>query len=79
MTQEKTPEQYQAEVNRLQRVINKLASSKSDDAILIAELKSIVDELAEENEQLQTENTSLKQAITASAKDGETNEATINQ
>lgn len=77
--QEKTAEQYQAEVNRLQRVINKLASSKTDDAILIAELKSIVDELAEENEQLQTENTSLKQAITASAKDGETNEATINQ
>lgn len=77
--QEKTAEQYQAEVNRLQRVINKLALSKSDDAILIAELKSIVDELAEENEQLQTENTSLKQVITANAKDGETNEATINQ
>ena len=77
--QEKTAEQYQAEVNRLQRVINKLASSKTDDAILIAELKAIADELAEENEQLQTENTSLKQIITASVKDGETNETATNQ
>lgn len=79
MSQEKTAEQYQAEVNRLQRVINKLASSKTDDAILIAELKAIADELAEENEQLQTENTSLKQVITASVKDGETNETATNQ
>lgn len=77
--QEKTAEQYQAEVNRLQRVINKLASSKGDDAIFIAELKSIVEERDYEIEQLKSENVSLKQAITASAKDGETNETTVNQ
>lgn len=77
--QEKTAEQYQAEVNRLQRVINKLASSKGDDAVIIAELKSIVEERDYEIEQLKSENVSLKQAITASAKDGETNETTVNQ
>ncbi|MFD2869824.1 hypothetical protein ACFSY7_15130 [Kurthia populi] len=77
--QEKTAEQYQSEINRLQRVIGKLASSKGDDAIFIAELKSIVEERDYEIEQLKSENASLKQAITASVKDGETNEATINQ
>lgn len=74
MSQEKTAEQYQSEVNRLQRVISKLASSKGDDAIFIAELKAIVEERDYEIEQLKSENASLKQAITASAKDGETNE-----
>ena len=75
---EKTTEQYEATIMRLNRVIKNMASSKADDAILIAELQAIVGEDQEIIEHLEKENKSLKQAITHAAKEGddEVNEVT---
>ena len=75
---EKTPEQYEATITRLNRVIKNMASSTADDAILIAELQAIISEDQEILQHLQTENQSLKQAITQAAKEGddEVNEVT---
>lgn len=77
---EKTTEQYEATITRLNSVINNMASSKADDAILIAELQAIVNEDQEIIQHLQKENQSLKQAITHAAKEGvdEENEVTAN-
>lgn len=75
---EKTKEQYEATITRLNSVIKNMASSTADDAILIAELQAIISEDQEILQHLQTENQSLKQAITQAAKEGddEVNEVT---
>ncbi|MFD2869897.1 hypothetical protein ACFSY7_15495 [Kurthia populi] len=75
---EKTTEQYEATITRLNSVIKNMASSTADDAILIAELQAIISEDQEILQHLQTENQSLKQAITQAAKEGddEVNEVT---
>lgn len=75
---EKTTEQCEATITRLNSVIKNMASSTADDAILIAELQAIISEDQEILQHLQTENQSLKQAITQAAKEGddEVNEVT---
>lgn len=79
---EKTNEQLQAEVNRLQKILQYMASSKADDAIFIAESKAIVNEQQQMIEHLQKENSSLKVALEqaiAPKKEGEKDEATTNK
>lgn len=91
MTQEKTAEQYQAEVNRLQKTVQNLASSKADDAIFIAELKAVVDEqqqiidyVQNQNKELVDENKSLKSYLEqttapSTVEEGEADEVTTDQ
>lgn len=78
---EKTAEQYEVQVARMNGIIKNMASSKADDAILIAELQSIISEDHEIIQHLEKENKSLKQAITHATKEGddELNEVTTSK
>lgn len=89
--QEKTAEQYQAEVNRLQKTVQNLASSKGDDAIFIAELKAVVDEqqqiidyVQKQNKDLEDENKIFKSYLEratapSTIEEGEADEVTTDQ
>ena len=67
---EKTAEQYEVQVARMNGIIKNMASSKADDAILIAELRAIVSEQEQLLQKNVEENNALKSTIVDAAAKG---------
>lgn len=74
---QKKAEQYEGQIARLNGIIRNMASSKADDAILIAELRAIVNEQEQLLHKVVEENNTLKSTIVgATTKGGETEDET---